>query len=183
MTVGDPQGSARPGNGHSADGLDDQVWQILRVAVIAAGRGDVPATHMATRRFDTDVPVDGRASTYIWWLLRYRVAQLVGRRPTAEDLQEIAARQLDKFGVLITDISVLEDVLLTVWHLAPPEREVKAGRFVVAGVAALGVLLDDPVADLEAVRLDLAAWWQKNLAKFRAQGILDDRSHVARPGR
>ena len=83
---------------------------------------------------------------------------MVGRRPTAGDLRDIAVGQQDRFGVLITDTSISEDVLLTAWHLAPPEREVKAGRFLVAGVTALGVLLDDPAADLEAVRPDLATW-------------------------
>jgi hypothetical protein len=181
MTVGDPEGCARPGKEHSADGLDDGVWQILREAVVAVHSGNVRAAHSATNRFDTDVPVDGRAGTYIWWLLRYRVAQLLGRRPTADDLRDIAAQAQDTFGTLIRDASVLEDVLLTVWHLGPPEREVTAGRFLVAGVTALGVLLEHP-ADLEAVRPDLAAWWQENLAKFRAQAILEDRSHRAKPG-
>jgi hypothetical protein len=181
MTASDAEGCAGPLRDHSGDVLDDRVWQILREAVVAAGSGNVRAAHRATSRFDTDIPVDGRAGTYIWWLLRYRVAQLLGRRPTADDLRDIAARKQDTFGALITDASTLEDVLLTVWHLAQSEREVQAGRFLVAGVTALGVLLDDPAADLEAALPDLAAWWLKNLARFRAQGILEDRSG-GRPG-
>jgi hypothetical protein len=164
----------------NGDGLDDHVWQILKEAVAAAHRGDVRAAHMATRRFGTDLPVDGRPGTYLWWLLRLRVAQLLGRRPTPDDLYQIAQGARERFAVVIRDAGVLEDVLLTVWHLAPPERKIKGGRFLVASTAALGILLDDPAVDLEAARPDLSAWWRKNLDKFRAQGILDDRSGGAR---
>lgn len=165
----------------SGDGLDEANWQILRAAVTASHRGDVHAAHMATRRFDTDVPVDGRAGTYVWWLLRYRVAQLLGRRPSRGDLTQIAGYAEPRFGEVITDSSVLEDVLLTVWKLAPSGREVSGGRFLIAGIAALGVLLDDPSADLEAMRPELAAWWRQNLDKFRGQGILEDRTGAERP--
>jgi hypothetical protein len=164
----------------SRDALDETTWQILCAAAIAAHRGDVHASHMATRRFDIDVPVDGRAGTYIWWLLRYRLAQLLGRRPSRGDLTQIAGYTEARFGIVIQDASLLEDLLLTVWRLAPPGRQVTGGRFLIAGVAALGVLLNDPAADLEAVRPDLAAWWQKNLDKFRAQGSLEDRSNAGR---
>jgi hypothetical protein len=163
----------------SGDGLDDAVWQILIKAVLAAHRGDAHAAQMATRRFATDLPIDGRPGTYIWWLLRYRVAQLLGRQPSPDDLHEIASRAHSRFAAVIRDASVLEDVLLTVWKLAPPEREVNSGRFLVAGTVALGVLLRDPAADLEAARPDLSAWWRENLDKFRSQGILDDRSNAA----
>lgn len=180
MTGREPSERLPSRHGLGGDGLDDAVWQILNEAVIAAHRGDVRAAHMATRRFDTDLPIDGRPGTYLWWLLRHRVAQLLGRRPSPDDLHEIAGGAQERFGVVIRDADVLEDVLLTVWKLAPPEREVKAGRFLVAGTAALGVLLDDPAVDLEAARPDLSAWWRKNLDKFRAQGILENRSSDAR---
>lgn len=167
-------------SGSGEDGIDDAVWQVLTEAVVAASRGNVRSTHLATRRFVTDLPVDGRPGTYLWWLLRYRVVRLLGRRPTPDDLHEIAGILEETFGLVIRDVSLLEDVLLTVWKLAPPERSVEAGRFIVAGIVALALLLDDPTVDLEAARPDLAAWWRKNVDKFRDQGILKDRSASAR---
>ena len=175
MTIG---GSSASADDDGWDEFDNAVWQIVRDAVIAAHEGDVRAAHLATRRLDTDVPVDGRPGTYLWWLLRHRVAQLLSRRPSPDDLHEIATRHMDAFGVVVRDTSVFEDVLLTVWKLAPPEREVTAGRFIVAAVTALGILRDEPASDLDAVRPDLIAWWEKNLANFRRQGILEDRSNA-----
>jgi hypothetical protein len=76
---------------------------------------------------------------------------------------------------VVPDITLFQDVLLTVWNLNPREREVTGGQFLVAGVTALGVLLRQPEVDLETARPDLAAWWQANLEKFRTQGILTRR--------
>src|SRR6266851_9762492 len=177
----DVGGSPRNPGDRYADGLDDANWAILREVVIAAHRGDAHAAAAVVRRFDTDVPVDGHAGTYLWWLLRHRVAQLLGRRPARGDITQIAGYLEERFGGVIPDVTLLQDVLLTAWNLGPRERELSSGQFLVAGVTALGVLLREPEADLEAARPDLAAWWQANLDKFRAQGILEDRSGV--PGR
>ena len=78
------------------------------------------------------------------------------------------------------DGGLLEDTLLTVFRLASSEREVVAARFLVAGMAALGVLMDDAAAEMQAVRPDLSRWWARNFEKFRALGVLEDRSG---PGR
>jgi hypothetical protein len=158
------------------DGLDDVNWQILSDAVAAAHRSDVRGTHLGTNRFDTDVAVDGRAGTYIWWLLRYKVAQMLGRRPSEADLHDIAAQAHSRFAAVIREPSIFESVLLTAWKLAPPEQEVTGGRFLVAGVTALGVLMDDPAEELARARPDLSAWWRTNVDKFRAQGILENRA-------
>ena len=159
------------------DGLDTAKWQILCEGVVASHDGDAAAAHIATDRLAAQVPFDSQVSMYLWYLLRYRVADMLGRRPSAEDLREIAGRVYPRFSVVIRgDGSVLENVLRTVFKLASKDEEVTAGRFVVAGMAALGVLLNDPVADMEAMRPHMADWWRRNLEKFRSQGILDDRS-------
>jgi hypothetical protein len=75
---------------------------------------------------------------------------------------------------------LLQDVLLTIWKLAPPEEEVTCGQFVVAGRNVSGCPVAAPEADLEAVRPDLAAWSRANLEEFRAQG--DPGGPVWRPG-
>jgi hypothetical protein len=108
------------------------------------------------------------------------VAQLLGRQPGYGDLTQIAGHLEERFGAVIRDADLLKNVLLTVWNLAYPAQEVTGGQFVVAGLTALGVLLQDPAADLDAVRPDLAAWWRANQEKFRAQGLLEDRSGPAK---
>jgi len=114
-------------------------------------------------------------------LLRHRVARLLGRRPGyGEDISQIAGYAEARFGAVIGEPEMLKNVLLTVWKLAVPRQEVTGGPFLVVGAAALGVLLRDPAADLEAARPDLSAWWQANLEQFRAEGVLQDRSGLAR---
>jgi hypothetical protein len=130
-----------PGDRH-ADGLDDANWAILREAVIAAHRGDAHAAAAAVRRFDTDVPVDGQAGTYLWWLLRHRVAQMLGRRPARGDITQIAGYLEERFGGVIPDVTLLQNFLLTAWNLGPRERELSSGQFLVAGVMAQGILKD-----------------------------------------
>jgi len=149
---------------------------MLGQAVVAAHRGDGAAAHAATVRLANHVPYDGQVSTWIWWLLRHRVAQILGRRPGYGDISQISGYRESQFGLVVRDEELLKNILLTVWKLAAPQQEVTGGQFVVAGVAALGALLQDPATDLEAARADLAAWWRSNLEKFRAEGILEDRS-------
>lgn len=158
------------------DGLDPANWEILCAAVIAAHNGDIAAARAVTRRLDTDVPVDGQAGTYLWYLLRYHVVEMLGRRPSAEDLRTISARFNFRFSSVIgSSEGLMENVLRTVFKLASSGEEVTAGSFIVAGTTALGVLLNDPVADMETMRPHLAVWWRRNLPKFRDQGILADR--------
>jgi hypothetical protein len=83
----------------------------------------------------------------------------------------LASRFYPQFSELIRgDQSQLEDTLLTVFALAAEDRKVKAGNAVVMGSAALGVLLDNPTADLETMRPSLADWWQRNKAGFGMAG-------------
>jgi hypothetical protein len=158
-------------------GLDPVNWEILCAVVTAAHDGNVAAAQAATRRFDTDVPIDGQAGTYLRYLLRHRIVDILGGRPSEEDLQVIAARAYLRFNLVIRGSErLLENVLRTVFRMPVEGEKVTGGAFIVVGTAALGVLLDDPVADMEAMRPHLADWWRRNLEKFRAWGVLDDRS-------
>lgn len=84
-----------------ADGLDEGNWQILCDAVAAGYRGDVNAAGTATRRFDTDVAVDAQAGLYLRYLIWYRLAGMLGSAPTAEDLNELAARFYPRFAAVV----------------------------------------------------------------------------------
>lgn len=156
---------------HAGDGLDTLNWELLRQSVTAAHQGDADAHVAALHRLEEEAPIDAKVGAYLWFLLRYRVADLLGRRPEERDLRELAMRFYPKFSKLIRgDQRQLEDTLLTVFEFAPEDRKVKGGRAVVMGSAALGVLLDNPEADLIAMRPHLAKWWQRNVDEFRDLG-------------
>ena len=160
---------ARAGDANLADdGLDGLSWDVLCQSVVAAHRGDAEAHVAPLLRYEREVPRDGRAGLYLWYLLRYRVAELVGRRPGPEDLHALAERFYPPFAKLIrADRSQLEDTLLTVFGLTAEDRKVSGGTGVVMGSAALGVLLDDPETELAAMRPHLAGWRRAHADEFR----------------
>lgn len=150
-----------------ADGLDALSWDTLCQSAVAAHRGDAEAHVAPLLRLEREAPLDTKAGLYLWYLLRYRVAELMGRKPSAEDLHALAERFYPKFAKLIRgDQRQLEDTLLSVFALAAEGRKVTGGNAVVMGTAALGVLLDDPEVELVVMRPHLANWWAQNAAAF-----------------
>jgi hypothetical protein len=82
-----------------ANALDEVRWRLLSEAVTEAYRGDGGAAHVAWNRLEADVPADGQAAGYLWYLLRYRIADYLGRRPTEEDLRRLARRRHSRYHV------------------------------------------------------------------------------------
>jgi hypothetical protein len=176
-----PGSSEKPGSlpdPEPADVIDPVRWQILSEMIIAASRGDKDEVHKAIMRMAKEVPDDGVAGTYLWFLIQYHVAKLLGHQPTADELHQLAddisARFLRAVPAARTDQSILERALRTVFDLAAEEEQVAGGRIVVVGAAALGVMLDDPSAQLESMRPLLAEWWRRYQDDFREQGLLDE---------
>ena len=168
------QSQTGPGASVSGDGLDEGVWQMICDILVAAYHGDASAFIHATERLTQVLPLEGQrlAGAYLIYLLQYRVIDILGRSPTREDLQELAGRVSSKYARLLqVEASLLEDTLRTTFKLASPETEVKGGRFAVSSSATLGVLLDDPQADLEVMRPHLAEWWRRNAEKFQNRGV------------
>ena len=154
--------------GQAGDGLDTANWELLCEIVTAAHQGDAESHVAALLRLERDVPADAKAGAYLWYLLRYRVAALLGRRPRPEDLHELAQRYAPKFAELIRGGQAeLEDTLLTVFDFTTHGRKVKGGKAIIVGSAALGVLLDDVEVELAEMRPHLAEWWRRNEEKFR----------------
>jgi hypothetical protein len=150
------------------DGVDTANWELLREIITAAHEGDAAAHVAALLRLERDVPVDAKAGAYLWYLLRYRVAALLGRRPLPEDLHEIAQRHAPKFAKLIRGGQTeLEDTLLSVFGFATRGGKVRGGKAIIVGSAALGVLLNDVEVELAEIRPHLADWWKRNSNKFR----------------
>jgi hypothetical protein len=155
----------------AGDGLDERTWETLCESTEAAHRGDADGHVAPLLRFERETPDDSTVGFYLWYLLRYRVAEVLGRRPSAEDLHSLAQRYNPQFSRLIHgDQRQLEDTLLSVFALADEDRKVKGGDAVVMGSAALGVLVDDPLAELAVMRPHLARWWQQNKMEFGTAG-------------
>ena len=154
-----------------ADGLDARAWAVVCESATAAHHGNAGAHVASLLRYEQEAPQDIVLGAYLWYLLRYRVVELVRVRPSAQDLRALANRYHPAFSKLIRgDQRQLADTLLTVFDLAAEDRKVSGGNAVVLGSAALGVLLEHPEAQLTAMRPHLAAWWERNAASFRANG-------------
>lgn len=158
----------------SADGLDEGVWKMMCAILVAANQGDSAAFIDASERLTQSLALEGQrlAGAYLLYLLQYRVIEILGHRPTREDLHRLADRATPKYARLLqVEASLLEDTLRTTFKFASPETELKGGRFAVSSSAALGVLLDNPLADLQGMRPHLAEWWRRNAEKFRDIGV------------
>src|SRR5579875_989322 len=102
-----------------ADGLDGPNWNIVVQSVTAAHNGDPDGHGAPLMRVAVG---DATAGRYLQYLLRYRVAALLGRRPTAGDLHDLTERFSPDFAKVVRgDRSQLENTLLTVFNLAPED--------------------------------------------------------------
>lgn len=155
------------------DGLDEQIWELLRGFMAAVGRGDASGARSAIPRLEHDLPNDGQAAAYIWYVLRYRVVEILGRKPASEDLHELATSTWPALAAIVHgDAQLVEDVLRSVFKHAPAQDDITGAKLIVLGSVTLAVLLDDPSRDLEVIRPHLAEWWRRNLESFRSQGII-----------
>lgn len=159
--------------GQAGDALDVAAWGALRTAILAASKGDADAHAAVFRLWPGDAAAEGRrASLYLWYLLRYRIAEVVGRRPSPEDLRDLAVRAYPRFALLIRrDVEQLEATFRTVCESAESQDHLKGGMFLILGTAALGSLLDDADSELGVMRTNMADWWHRKAGEFRARGV------------
>lgn len=159
--------------GTSNDPLGDQAWRALSTAIIAASQLNANDHANLFRRWPGEASDEGRrACLYLWYLLRYRVAEILGRLPTPEDLRNLAVQLHPQFARLIRgDESRLEATLRTLFETTTAEDHVRGGMFLILGTALLGVLLDDAEPQLAAMRPHLDDWWQRNAGRFGELGV------------
>jgi hypothetical protein len=144
-----------------SDGLDEEVWQRLADVIAAANRGDDNTFLKLLKRFDAGWSDKTRdeASIYLFYLVKYRVVEMLARRPAAEDLHELAVRTYDKYAKVVREPpGTLEDTLRAVFKMPPDGAQQAGARLFVSGAAAAGVLFNDPSADLAVIRPHLAEW-------------------------
>jgi len=164
----------QPSTGFSSDGVDEEIWHRVGVILAAGQRGDPDEFSRLWQDLDREVPgfQRGLAGVYVWYLMWHRVAELLGRKPTPEDLHELAERIYPRFAQLIRwDQQRLEDTLATVFQYAPADRQVTGGELYVAGSAIVSILLDDPSTQMAAIRAPLARWYARNGSKLIELGV------------
>ncbi len=139
------------------DGLDEAVWRVLCEAITAANHLNAVG-FTVIRRLAPLVSPNAQPGAYLLFMLRYQVADVVGHRPSVDDLRHLTEQHATAFGKVIRQESHLEDALLMAFNL---ESKLTPGLFTVAAAAALGVLLRDPMLQLRLMRPALASWWER----------------------
>lgn len=179
--VADPQSDAvkeRAAEGRAVDervgALDDEVWARLVEMVTAASRGDARAHAVAVVAFSRQASLPGRmhADACLLYLLYHQLKTVLARVPTDDDLRHLARRTYPRFReVVVVDDIHLEDTFRRVLQFPPLGAALTQGEFLLCGSAALGVLLADPLGELEAMRPSLALWITRLLQAFPALAI------------
>jgi hypothetical protein len=144
----------------SSDGVDEAAWEQLAEMLSAANRGDGNTFLNSLKRTDAwSDQTRNEAAGYLAYLLRYRVAEILGRRPVAEDIHDLAVRTYPRYAKVVeAPASMLEDTLRAVFKMSPLGTQQSGARLFVSGTAAAGVLFGDPSADLAVIRPHIAAW-------------------------
>jgi hypothetical protein len=147
--------------GGSSDGLDDEVWRRLVGVIAAAHREDKHALAGLLDVFDVGLSEERRreSSGYLYYILRFVVGKTLVKRPTAEDLHQLAAQIYPRYSkVLIVPITTLEDTFRVYLKLPQTGDPLDGSQLFVSAAVAAGVLLKDPAAELASIRPGLARW-------------------------
>lgn len=161
---------------NAASTLDEEIWDRLVELIKAAHEMDMEVFQARQWSFAKEVKLPGqhRAGPFLWYLLRNALGGKVGGRvPTDAELELISRDYFPRFGALVkADRTVLEDTFRTVFERAPLKKEITPAELIVLAPAALGVLYEDPDAELSRMKPHLDRWWQKYSEKLRSQGLL-----------
>lgn len=138
---------------------DEARWDLLCRSVVAGHRRDGPVLREHVLSLVSHGQVEEGPRCWLEWLAHYRVEQLLGRPASRGDLSQIAGYLEDLFREVCSGVGLFE-VLQIMWKTEPAPRERPAGiiNLLVGEAAALGVLLKDPQAELDAARPALEAW-------------------------
>lgn len=161
-----------PGSQH--EGLDENVWGRLVEIVAAASRGDADGHALAVLTFSKRVPLAGhqQAGAYLTYLLYHQMRKALGRVPTGEDVPDLTLSTYPKFReVVVADEAMLEEAFRKALQLPPLRTALTAGEFMLLSSAALGAMLVDPIAGLDALRPGLALWIWRMRDAFPDAGI------------
>jgi hypothetical protein len=156
------------------DLVDSFVWDGVVEVAAAAHRQDAHATIEAFRRLGAGRSLARLrlAGFYAIYLLKYRTATILGRRPSVDDISAVASRVQAGFDRALPrrPAGCLVDTLLVVFEY----RSLQALRPTVTGathtlnaLVALGLLLDAPGGDLANMKPHLASWCARQADDIR----------------
>jgi hypothetical protein len=159
-----------------ADGLKEDAWRHLVEVVSTVSHGDVDGHAQALMSWQGEVPLAAQqhAGVYLLYLLFHTVKTIIWTEPTPTDLHVLAMSNFAKFHKFVRAERVqLEDTYRRAFGLPMLRPPLSPAEFVILGTVALGILLPDPVNDLESMRPALSEWMNRNREKFRSEGLLE----------
>ena len=167
-------GSLTPGAGGSSspleDGIDELAWSRLTSAVSAVSNRDIAGFHKEVAKWPAELrlPVQNRISLYLRVLFGYRAEQVLGMRPSPDEIREYSSRIYSDFRAFLPEAQRvhLEETMRMCLNMPPLVSRVSAAEFGTFAIVGLGVTVDRPDEQLLEMRPVAAAWWQRNLAKI-----------------
>jgi hypothetical protein len=147
--------------GGAADGLNEDVWQIVTGMAIAASAGDVTTYRALGRRLEGQVPT---AVGYLDFLLGQTiVARLQVRKPSDEQLAALVEEA--SLGLALMGRFTRDDAMLTLREMfgsTPIPEAPKGIFFVMYASVLLGSLTRDPATELPRLR----SWLRRKCAEL-----------------
>lgn len=165
-------GPPAPGAGGSPgpldDGIDEMAWSRLTIAVSAVSNRNIAGFRAEAQRWPAELrlPVQNRISLYLRVLLGYRTEQVLGARPSPDQIRVHSIRIYPEFRVFLPMARrvQLEETLRMSLNMPPLASKVSAAEFGAFALVGLGVTVDRQGERLREMRPVVAAWWQANLA-------------------
>jgi hypothetical protein len=150
--------------------IDEDLWKKTVRALLVA-RGGKHDDYLAAVRELTDGLDDVRlrlAGLYLVFMIRFWISSLLGHAPTDADIPELSNSVRASYHRLISSgVGLLDATVCTACDLATPDERVRGGLFQIRAIAILGLLLEDPVADLRVIKAHLRQYCETDEANLR----------------
>ena len=151
-------------------GIDESIWRRVSAILTAVSEGDSNTFVTRALKFSTSatLPQQRLAGYYVLMMIRIRLFDQFGRKPTEPELSELARLHFPTFATFLTmDEDVLRATYLISYQLVP-EGAIDSKTYTVSSLVALGVLLDDPKRDLINLHEPVDAWCMRHADSLRA---------------
>lgn len=154
---------------HSA--VDEFVWSELADAVLAARAGSADQHRQHLFALDDGGTKRARLAMYLFYVVQASVVRALGRRPTASDLDDLAAAvYMDLNRVAPIQMPATVDVLRTYFGLPTTGLEMEPGALVIYGSVVAAALTPNGRDDLDEIRDGLTEWLANvDQAAFKVQ--------------
>jgi hypothetical protein len=108
-----------------------------------------------------------RTVAYLQYAIRWLTAKRCGRIPNADALRDIANEIAPRFNQMTkAGVGNVDEILAAVWNLGPLTQDATGSRFKVLGCVIVGLLIDDPVVDLDEIEPGMREWFANNATEF-----------------